>query len=66
MRNGGNGFVFGNYNAHEMLEAVWRALAGYSDKEGWEILRRRGMQCDNSWGVSAGAYIRLYREIVGK
>lgn len=62
----GNGFTFSNYNAHEMLEAVWRALAGYSDKEGWEILRRRGMQCDNSWGVSAGAYIRLYREIVGK
>lgn len=62
----GNGFTFGNYNAHEMLETVWRALAGYSDKEGWEILRRRDMQCDNSWGVSAGAYIRLYREIVGK
>ena len=62
----GNGFTFSNYNAHEMLDTVWRALAGYSDKDGWDILRARAMSCDNSWGVSAGAYIRLYRELAGK
>lgn len=62
----GNGFTFANFNAHEMQEAVWRSLAGYSNKEGWDILRRRCMQCDNSWGASANAYIRLYKEIASK
>ena len=62
----GNGFTFKNFNAHEMQDAVWRALAGYSDKNGWNILRKRGMACNNSWGASASAYIGLYKEIVGK
>ena len=60
----GNGFTFHNFNAHEMQEAVWRAIGGYADSEGWDILRRRCMTCDNSWGASANAYIRLYKEIV--
>lgn len=61
----GNGFTFRNYNAHDMLNTVWRAIAGYGDKNGWQILARRGMQCDNSWGTSANAYIRLYKELLG-
>lgn len=62
----GNGFTFKSYNAHDMENTVWRAIAGYKDKKGWDILRRRAMQCDNSWGISANAYIRLYRDIAGK
>ncbi len=62
----GNGFTFANFNAHEMQEAVWRALAGYNDTKGWDILRRRCMSYDNSWRTSANAYIRLYKEIIGK
>lgn len=62
----GNGFTFKNYNAHEMENAVWRALAGYADTDGWDTLRRRGMNCNNSWGASAGAYIGLYKELLGK
>lgn len=62
----GNGFTFKNYNAHEMENAVWRAIAGYADKEGWDILRKRGMECDNSWGISANSYIKLYKEIITK
>ncbi len=60
----GNGFTFKNFNAHEMQEAVWRAIGGYADKEGWNILRKRCMACDNSWATSANAYIRLYKEII--
>ena len=59
----GNGFTFKSYNAHDMQNTVWRALAGYSDKEGWKLLRERAMKCDNSWGTSANAYIRLYKEL---
>lgn len=61
----GNGFTFRNFNAHEMQEAVWRAIGGYNDKNGWDILRKRAMNCDNSWGTSANAYIHLYKEIIG-
>ncbi len=61
----GNGFTFKSYNAHDMLNTVWRAITGYSDKKGWAVLRDRAMKCDNSWGTSANAYIRLYKEIIG-
>ncbi len=64
--NEGNGFTFQSYNAHDMLETVWRALQGYSDKQGWATLRKRAMECDNSWGKSAGEYIKLYKQILGK
>lgn len=60
----GNGFTFQSYNAHDMENAVWRALAGYSDANGWDTLKKRGMECDNSWSRSANAYIKLYKEIL--
>ena len=62
----GNGFTFKNYNAHDMQYTVLRALEGYKDENGWAILRKRAMDCDNSWKTSANAYIGLYKEIVEK
>lgn len=62
----GNGFTFANYNAHDMQNTVWRALAGFADKDGWKILQQRAMACDNSWSASANAYIGLYKELTGK
>ncbi len=62
--NEGNGFVFSSYNAHDMLHAIKRAVAGYSDKEGWQILVKRAMDSDNSWGRSANEYIRLYKDVL--
>ena len=62
--NEGNGFVFEDYNAHDMLHALRRAIHGYADKEGWAILRKRAMECDNSWGKSANEYIRLYKQLI--
>ena len=59
----GNGFVFVNYNAHDMLAAIKRACEGYKNRSGWRILCKRAMECDNSWGKSANEYIRLYREL---
>ncbi len=64
--NEGNGFTFANYNAHDMQTAVWRALEGYKDKDGWDILRKRAMNCDNSWKSSANQYIGLYKELIGE
>ena len=62
----GNGFTFANFNAHEMKDTILRAIDGYRDTQGWDILRRRGMTCNNSWSASANAYIRLYKEMIGK
>lgn len=60
----GNGFTFKLFNAHDMLDAVRRALMGYADKDGWAVLSERAMNCDNSWGKSANQYIRLYKSIL--
>ena len=62
----GNGFTFKSYNAHDMADAVSRALKSYNDKTIWSTLVDRAMKCDNSWKTSANAYIGLYKEIIGK
>ena len=62
----GNGFTFNQYNAHDMLNAIWRAIGGYADKEGWATLSKRGMLCNNSWSSSANQYIKLYKELIGE
>lgn len=62
----GNGFTFQMYNAHDMENAVWRALQGYYERDGWKKLVKRCMECDNSWAKSAGEYIKLYKAITGK
>ena len=60
----GNGFTFANYNAHDMLHCIRRAIGGYADSEGWVILRKRAMECDYSWKRSANEYIRLYKSLI--
>lgn len=60
----GNGFTFQNYDAYDMLGALRRALEGYGNREGWDILVRRAMECDNSWGRSANEYIRTFKALI--
>ncbi|MCR5783915.1 MAG: glycogen synthase GlgA [Clostridia bacterium] len=60
----GNGFTFANYNAHEMLHAMRRAVEGYADRNGWNILVKRAMECDLSWKRSAKEYIEMYKELL--
>ena len=62
--NEGNGFTFKSYNAHDMLHTIRRAIEGYHNKEGWNILVERAMKCDNRWEKSAGDYIKMYNEIL--
>ncbi len=59
----GNGFTFAEYDAGKLLETINRAIAAYRDVERFDVLRRVAMQCDNSWGKSASAYIKLYKSI---
>lgn len=61
--DGGTGFTFKTYNAHDMLGAVDRALELYRDRTAWEKLAVYGMSRDFSWRVSAEEYMKLYRKI---
>ncbi len=59
----GNGFTFKNFNAHDMMHTVKRALAYYPQKEVWDKLIYRGMVKDFSWAQSAYRYNQLYEEL---
>lgn len=59
----GNGFTFTNYNAHDMLYTIKRAIYYYNDKNLWNRLMLKGMQEDNSWEKSARLYIDLYNNL---
>jgi starch synthase len=56
----GNGFRFHPYDVGELVNAVHRCLSSYQDREGWALLRARGMREDHSWRSSAEDYVALY------
>jgi starch synthase len=56
----GNGFVFQNYAALEMLAAIKRAEESFYHREDWKNLMRRNMKLDFSWQTSARKYEELY------
>ena len=60
----GNGFTFKTYNAHDMLGAIRRGLDAYANREYWDSLVIRAMECDCSWGKSANEYIKMYKELL--
>jgi len=61
----GNGFSFFNYNAHDMLNTIQRAIDFYNDrKDVWKKLQQRGMTGDYSWTNSAGKYLAMYEDLV--
>lgn len=60
----GNGFTFFNYNAHDMLHTIERAIGYYRDQpEIWKKIQFRGMSGDYSWTHSAGDYVKLYKSL---
>lgn len=59
-REGGNGFVFHTYNAHEMLYVLKDAIYTFGKKEEWGKIMKNAMTTDFSWDRSAGEYERLY------
>ena len=59
----GNGFSFTNYNAHDMLYTLRRALDFYQEKDSWKRLVANAMQCDFSWNSSSKQYIALYEKL---
>ncbi|CAA7602781.1 starch synthase (glycosyl-transferring) [Acididesulfobacillus acetoxydans] len=61
----GDGFSFGNYNAHEFLFTVERAVRlYYENKPAWNRLKKQAFRRDFSWDKSAKAYVELYRSLL--
>lgn len=59
----GNGFTFANYSSYELYDRICAAMSLYADKEAFAALRRKVMEEDFSWDVSARAYMSLYEHI---
>src|SRR6056297_140266 len=60
----GYGFTFSDYNAHDMLHTIQRALSFYNEEGVWEKLVKRVMVQDYSWEKSARKYEDLYSKLV--
>ena len=61
----GNGFTFFNYNAHDMLYTLRRAVYFYRHQpDVWNLLQRRAMSGDYSWAHSAEMYLSLYQDML--
>jgi len=60
----GLGFVFSDYSAEALLNAVRRACGVFADKKSWAKLRCAVMSADSSWDKSAREYLALYRELL--
>ncbi|MBA2873930.1 glycogen synthase GlgA [Thermaerobacillus caldiproteolyticus] len=60
----GNGFSFKNFNAHDMLYTIRRALSFYEQKDVWEKIVKEAMSRDYSWAQSAFKYNQLYADLM--
>ena len=62
----GNGYVFANYNAYDMLYTIQQAVELYrTSREDFAKVQYRGMTDDFSWDTSARAYRDIYASILG-
>ncbi|MDF9408759.1 glycogen synthase GlgA [Pelotomaculum isophthalicicum JI] len=61
----GNGFSFANYNAHELLDTIQRAVGVFHEQnDRWETLVNNAMHSDFSWERSAKQYTALYATLL--
>lgn len=59
-----NGYTFTNFNAHDMLFVIRKALNDYKNKEEWSKLMYRAAVTDFSWNHSAKQYENLYIDLL--
>ena len=60
----GRGFTFKVYNAHDMLDAVRRAVEFYYDKVKYTKVVKNIMKYDCSWKKAAAEYVNVYNDII--
>jgi starch synthase len=60
----GNGFVFKDFNADQMLDKVKEAVALYQQPQEFKALASKIMNIDFSWNASAKTYIDYYEKLL--
>ena len=60
---GANGFRFDNYNAHDLLFVIKKALKLYADKKEWNALTAQAKKSSFTWDKSAQDYISIYNNL---
>ncbi|EHB64608.1 glycogen synthase GlgA [Paenibacillus lactis] len=60
----GNGFSFKNYNAHDMMHTIRRAVSLYRQPEHWRKVTKNALSGDYSWSASAKQYMDIYERII--
>jgi starch synthase len=63
---GATGFVFVDYTAEALLDALTRALETFKDRRKWRALQAAGMKQDLSWDRSAREYVKIYESALAK
>ena len=63
IKAGVNGFLFKNFNAHELLYRIKDAVSLFHSTEEWNALRAGAMASDFTWSSSAIRYSELYRQL---
>ena len=61
----GNGYLFADYNAHDMMYTLKKALTLFRDYNSWKALMTNAMTSDYSWARSAKEYKALYGRLIG-
>lgn len=59
----GNGFVFQDYRAEALVDAIRRAVKSFKKKKEWQQLQQNAFACDFSWEASAKKYVELYKNV---
>lgn len=62
----GNGFVFHQYRAEELVAALRRAVAIYRQRAIWSRLMDNGFAADFSWAAAARHYLELFDRLAGR
>jgi starch synthase len=61
----GSGFVFFDYTAEALTNAVIKATDSFGNKVAWINAEKRVMLLDLSWGMSARKYEAVYKQVTG-
>ncbi|MEM5818153.1 MAG: glycosyltransferase, partial [Desulfitobacterium hafniense] len=60
----GNGFTFTDYNAHELLYAIQKAVEMFrNQRDTWQKLQENALSSDFSWNRSAAQYRDVYESL---
>ena len=59
----GNGLRFDNYNAHELLYTVKKAISLFRSDD-WDIIRNNAFDSKFTWTSSAAKYMKIYNNLL--